>query len=265
MPDEYVSFSTAPLPVLSTKGVNGERGESSDTTFYMSLRSQDVFRHSTKIVYPETEIGMTKAFLKAVSFCTSSWRTPSVCELDAPATSTRFLFYLHIKYTEHDYIVSELLLSPTSTFPPSKSSVSSVNAETPENEFILTHQRQCHAYSYKRRHMFNMHVSRASRSGHVIATYHSLSRESTFGIPHIDNKKRGAYAINLHESLEERLPYESIESSQEGRSVRRVKHPSLIGGVLGTAVDAGHDLSIEKYSSAIWYLSGSTLFIHHTD
>lgn len=136
MPDEYVSFSTAPLPLLFTKGVNGERGESSNTTFYMSLRSQDVFRHSTKIVYPETEIGITKAFLKAVSFCTSSWRTPSVCELDAPATSTRFLFYLHIKYTEHDYIVSELLLSPTSTFPPSKSSVSSVNAETPENEFI---------------------------------------------------------------------------------------------------------------------------------
>lgn len=265
MPDAYVSFSTAPLPVLFTKGVNDERGESSDTTFYVSLRSQDVFRHCTKIVFPETEIGMTKAFLKAVSFCTSSWRTPSVCELDAPATSTRFLFYLHIKYTEHDYIVSELLLSPTSTFPPSKSSVSSVNAETPENEFILTHQRQCHAYSYKRRHMFNMHVSRATRAGHVIATYHSLSRESTFGIPHIDNRRRGAYAINLHESLEEKLPYEPIGLSQEERSVRRVNHPSLIGGVLGTAVDGGHDLSIEKYSSAIWYLSGSTLFIHHTD
>lgn len=143
-------------------------------------------------------------------------------------------------------MVAELLLSPTETTPSIRPSVSSIVDDTPQNGFVLTYERQTLGYSWK-----PARVMPLTRTGRILAPYRIYS---------VEIKKHRFYniAFSMHEFLEGREGSMSLTCDEHIRG-RAGRYP--IDGVLGER----YELNAEEYSSAIWYRSGSTLFIHYTD
>lgn len=216
--------------------------ESSYPTPY--LPPQDVLRDSFKTIIPDT----STATIQSISICTSSWKTPSLSELDAPATPTQLLLSFSIQSPNHDYdyMVAELLLSPTEITSSRSPSPSSIVDDTPQNGFRLTYERQSLRYSWKA----DMVVP-PTRTGRILSPYRIYSEELRLDFFY-------HFAFSMHEYLEGR---EGSINFTRDEYIKGQAGRSLVGGVLGERCV----MNAEEYSSAIWYRSGPTLFIHYTD
>lgn len=257
---EELAVSVVPLFTI----FRNDSGKINTPTTQRPARSQDVFRHPFKVMIPNTSLPPTGAYFQHINFCTSSWRTPSLCELDATATPTRILlsFYIDTTDHDHDYMVAELLLSPISTALSDIASLSPVIDDTPQSGYLLTYKRQTLGYSWKHNEHNVMRPQSTTRTGHILAVYPDYSERSGAEMWH---PQPLLIPISMLNFLEGRFKDESIDSDRDVHIMGRAGHSNPIGGVLGEAAGKGHGIYVEEYSSAIWYRSDSMLFIHYTD
>lgn len=244
MPDEDYSVYVVRLSHIFGERGSCDSGKSSGPT--ICLLWQDVFRHPLKVMIPNT----SRAALQSISICTSSWKTPSFCELDAPATPTLILLDFTIMSQHHDYdhMVAELMLSPTEISPSSRPSVSSVVDDTAQNVFLLTYERQTLGY-FCGRDMVT--VMAPTRTGRIIDPHNTYSEET---------KRHQSYhiAFSMHDFLDGRDG--TINVTNDEHILGRSRHFPIDD-------DNGelYGMQLEEYSSAIWYRSDTKLIIHHTD
>lgn len=256
---EDFSVSAIPLSLILQSRGTGEKSRARD--MYSSVRSQDLFR-PFKVTIPNTSpaAGAT-GDIEHISICTSSWRAASTCENDAPATPTRILLSLPIRTTDHDNncMVAELLLSPMSANPSSRSSPSSTTDDSPQNGYLLTYERQSLGCT---RRQDALGLMTTSRTGHMLVTYFDYSTS-------VDAKMRHHYTfllpISMVEVLKGKFSSKSNDADRDEHIMGQEGHSNRIGGVLGDVVGEGSEVKLEEYSSAIWYRSCSKLFIHFTD
>lgn len=242
MSDEDYSVWAIPLSHIFGQRGSCDGGGNSDPT--LCLRSQDVFQHPYKVVIPDSGWGRSQS----MSICTSSWKIPSLCELDAPATPTLILLSFTISPQDHDYnyMVAELLLSPTESTPSSRPSVSSTVDDTPQYGFLLTYERQTLGYSCRPERLML-----PTRTGRILAPYSIYSEE-------IKSYRRYRIAFSMHEFLDGRDGL--INVTDDEHIMGRPGHFPIDSALGGCYV-----VEVEEYSGALWYRSDTELFIHHTD
>lgn len=242
--EDYTVWAVWAIPLSHIFGQRGscDGGRNSDPT--LCLRSQDVFRHPFKVVIPDSEWGR----FPSMSICTSSWKTPSLCELDAPATPTRILlsFTTRFLFNDYNYMVAEFLLSPTESTPSSRPSVSSIVDDTTHNGFLLIYERHTLGYSCSPEVVMS-----PTRSGRVLAPYSIYSKE-------IESYRRYRIAFSMHEFLEGRDGL--INVIDDEHIMGRSGHFPI-----NSAIGERYRVDVEEYSGAIWYRSDTELFLHHTD
>lgn len=242
IPGEHYSVWALPFSHIFRERGSYGRVKSSDPIPF--LRAQDFLQDSFKAIIP----GTSRATIQSMSICTSSWRTPGLCELDAPATPTR-IFISFITYSQpHDYnyMVAELLLSPTEATPSSSPSVSSIIDNTSQNGFLLTYERRTLGYSCRPESLRT-----PTRTGRILAPYSIYSED-------IKGFHRYRIAFSMNEFLEGRDGLINVTADEH--IMGRPGHFPI-----DSAIGRRYVVDVEEYSSAMWYRSGTVLFIHHTD
>lgn len=246
----FFDFIAIPLSTFFRDRHRCDSGKPGASASYTSVRSQDVFRDSTRVKILDNN-GDSAHYILSISVCTSSWKIPSTCEHDAPATPTRILL---LSEGDHDeYKVFELLFSPPSIGP----SPPSIDHDLPQNGYRLTCQQ--HSMPRFKNNMFAPKFTSATRTGRLCA----LHAEGYYAVP--QSPRAYATAINMLNPLkEETLPDGSNNSIWNERSLGRIGLQSPIN----TLVNRFHpcnSINIEPYSGAIWYCLGPEMFIHCTD
>lgn len=254
VPGDVLDFSAIPLSTIFNNGHGRDSGKAGTSASYMSVRSQDVFRDSTKVRILNSD-GTSNRYISSSSVCTSSWKTPAMCEHDAPATPTRIL--LLVRCYHNEYKAFELMFSPASVSPMNSPSPISIAHDVPQNGYHLTCQRQSLSHSYRRKSMVIAHLTSATRTGYLFALH-----TTSYAVPH--GSRAYATAVKMLDPFEEMLLDGSIESIRNNRSLGRAVRLSPIDDLIDGVI-ACNGIHVEPYSGTIWYCSGSNLFVHRTD
>lgn len=242
MPREDYSVWAIPFSHIFRERVICDGGKISGST--LCLRSQDVFRHSFKAMIPGTK----RATIQGISICTSSWKKPSSCELDAPDAPTRILISITAGTSAPfsvDRMVVELLLIPTSAIPSNKPSQSSITNDAPENGYLL----MCRGPSVTHTQSSGTLMS-PTRTGYLVADAY--------------NTEANANIINMLDLLEERFSDKPNNSNQMEHFLGKTWKSSDIHHFIN-ADGRRPRIRVEPYSGAIWYHSGTKLFMYCTD
>lgn len=251
MSGDFFDVTAIPLSTFFRDRHGRDSGKPGASASYTSVRSQDVFRDSTRVKILDSN-GDFPHYIVSMSVCTSSWKTPSTCEHDAPATPTRILL---LSEGDHDeYKVFELLFSPPSIGP----SPPSINHDLPQNGYRLTCQQQ--SLPRFQQNMFAPQFTSAPRTGRLVCALHT---KGDYAVPH--SPRAYVTAIDMLDLLkEETLPDGSNNSISNERPLGKMGLQSPIDNLVDGDLPC-NNINIEPYSGAIWYCFGPKLFIHCTD